>query len=419
MKNKFTDATAKQAAGPADGKDQIIHHDSEVPGLGLRVTKNGGRSWILNYRSRGLGRRMTIGDIADWPVTLVREEAKRLNRLVDQGTDPLADRETLRTAPTVAGLVERWREKAAPKKGERSRAEDEGLIRQWILPQLGKLLVADVRRSDVEKVHDKITKSGAPVRANRALALLSRLFNLAITWEMRADNPAQRIERNREVRRQRHLSINELARLLPALAEHKNQQATDIIRLLLLSGARRAEVLNMEWAQLDLSQDGGTWTKPASMTKQRALHHVPLNGPALQVLRAIRAEAEALALRRGREVSRWVFPAKGHVDQPVGDVKHSWASVCRKAGIADLHLHDLRHSYASLLASYTSSNLPIIGALLGHTQASTTQRYAHLLTDPLREATERVGAVISSVETGKTGEIVALRRRPRAPGGAA
>ena len=206
--------------------------------------------------------------------------------------------------------------------------------------------------------------------------------------------------------------------MLPALAEHSNQQAADIIRLLLLTGARRAEVLNMEWAQLDLSPDGGTWTKPAAMTKQREMHHVPLNGPALRLLRTIRSEAEAQALRRGREVSRWVFSGKGGADQPVGDVKHSWAMLCRKAGITDLHLHDLRHSYATLLASYASSNLPIIGALLGHTQANTTQRYAHLLTDPLREATERVGALITSIETGKTGEILPLRR-PRGPRGAA
>jgi integrase len=418
MQIKFTDQNVAKAPGPSGDLAYVIHLDSDTHGLGLRVSRAGSRVWVLNYRARGASRRLTIGDARDWTVALARGEAKRLNRLIDQGHDPMAERQALRTAPTVADLVEHWRDTVAGKKRDRSRAEDEGLLKQWIMPELGGKLVAEVRRSDVERLHHKITKSAAPVRANRALALVSRLFNLAIGWEMRADNPAQRIERNYETKRHRYLSLDELGRLLPALAEHSNRQAADIIRLLLLTGARRAEVLNMEWAQLDLSPDGGAWTKPAAMTKQRTMHHVPLNGPALQLLRTIRVEAEARALRYGREVSRWVFPAKGRADQPIGDVKHSWATLCRKAGISDLHLHDLRHSYASLLASYAPSNLPIIGQLLGHTQASTTARYTHLLTDPLREATERVGALITSIETGRTGEVVPLRR-PRSPGGAA
>jgi integrase len=416
-KIKFTETSVRKAPGPDDGKDYVIHHDSELRGLGLRVTKNGARAWVLNYRARGLSRRMTIGDADAWPLALAREEARRLRRLVDLGQDPLEQREAQRAAPTVADLVERWREDVAPKKRERSRGEDGSLIRQWLIPELGKELVAEVRRADVEKLHNKITKYGAPVRANRAIAMLSRLFNLAIRWEMRADNPAQGIERNQETRRHRYLDIDELGRLLIALSEHRNQQAADIIRLLLLTGARRSEVLNMEWNQLDLAPETATWSKPAAMTKQRQLHHVPLSGPALQLLQTIKAEAEAQAMRRGREISRWVFPANGRLDKPIGDVKHSWATICRKAGIEDLHLHDLRHSYASLVASYSSANLPIIGQLLGHTQASTTARYTHLLVDPLREVTERVGALIAAVEAGKTGEIVPLRR-PRRPGGA-
>ena len=189
MQIKFTQQNLVKAPGPDGDLAYVIHVDSETHGLGLRVGRTGSRVWVLNYRARGQSRRLTIGEARDWPVPLAREEARRLNRLIDQGHDPLEERDTLRRSPTIADLIERWRQKAAPKKRERSRAEDKSLIRQWIMPQLGKHLVADIRRSDVERLHEKITQSGAPIRANRALALLSRLFNLAVTWEMRADNP--------------------------------------------------------------------------------------------------------------------------------------------------------------------------------------------------------------------------------------
>jgi integrase len=231
-------------------------------------------------------------------------------------------------------------------------------------------------------LHRKITDHGTPVRANRALILLSKLFTLAVRWQMRDDNPVAGIERNHEEPRHRYLAGDEMERLAAALAGLRNQHAANAIRLLLLTGARRTEVLAATWDQFDL--DAGVWTKPSSHTKQKKLHRIPLSTPAVALLDAMRVEA-------GR--SPYLFHGRGAKGHLAG-IQKSWVTVCQAAGIADAHLHDLRHSYASALASGGQS-LPVIGALLGHTQAQTTQRYSHLIDDALREATDKAATVIT------------------------
>ena len=156
-----------------------------------------------------------------------------------------------------------------------------------------------------------------------------------------------------------------MERLAAALSTLRNQRAANAIRLLLLTGARRMEVLAATWDQFDL--EAGVWTKPAATTKTRRLHRVPLSAPALQLLATVKEAA-------GR--SPYLFPGRGG-DRHLSDIKKSWATVCQTAGISDAHVHDLRHSYAAALAS-SGQSLPVIGALLGHTQAQTTARYSHL-----------------------------------------
>jgi integrase len=200
-------------------------------------------------------------------VSAAREEAKRLKRFVDQGRDPMRERHEERAAPTINDLVDRYLCEHAPRKREGSRREDESLIRQWIKPELGNKKVAAVRHADVERLHRKITARGTPTRANRTTALLSKMFSLAIRWEIRADNPARGLERNIEQKRSRYLAGDELRRLTEALAAYKNRDAANAIRLLLLTGARRGEVLGASWDQFELEED--VWTKPSSHTKQK------------------------------------------------------------------------------------------------------------------------------------------------------
>ena len=249
-----------------------------------------------------------------------------------------------------------------------------------------------VAYSDIDAIHRKIS-ARAPTHANRVGALLSRIFSLAIRWGLRADNPCRGIERNHEHRRQRYLNVAELAQLSTALAELRDQSAADAVRLLLLTGARRGETLAACWADIDLA--AGVWAKPASTTKQKQLHRIPLSDAACRLLTEMRAKAGAGAY--------WLFPARqkpGHR----ADIREAWDVLRQAANIPDVRTHDLRHTYASIIASQGDS-LPVIGALLGHATPTTTARYAHLFDDPLRRATERASVVI----TGRPDEAVPLK----------
>jgi integrase len=217
------------------------------------------------------------------------------------------------------------------------------------------------------------------VRANRVGEILRKMFNLAIRWQIRTDNPAAGFSRFPEMPRDRFLSADEIKRLAEVLADHPNRRCANVIRLLLLTGARRGEAMNARWDQFDL--ENGIWTKPAATTKQRRLHRVPLSQAAVELLRAIRSSVPADC--------PWVFPGdiKGN---PLTDIQNFWEGVRKKAKLGDTRIHDLRHTFASLLVS-GGMTLPMVGRLLGHTQAQTTLRYAHLYDDPLRVGLDQVG----------------------------
>ncbi len=383
-----------------------IYYDADLKGFGCRVTAKGARAFVLNYRTRsGRERRYTIGSWPEWSVSAARAEAGELKKRIDIGGDPMAVVEADRKAPTVADLCDRFEEEHLPKVRESTAKDYRAMIAREIMPALRHMKVAEVGFSDVDALHRKITKRGAAGRANRVVALVSKLFTLAAKWEWCAKNPAKGIERNPEQPRHRYLSGGELGALTAALAEHEDQQAANIIRVLLLTGARRGEVQAMRWADIDLAT--GVWTKPGSKTKQKTLHRVPLSAPARQLLADIRAEAEAKARNRREpvEVSEYVFPGRNGKGHRV-EIKGDWARLCKAAGIADTRMHDLRHTYASILAS-AGLSLPVIGALLGHTNPKTTARYAHLYDDPLRAATERVGSIVMPADD--EAEVVPLK----------
>jgi len=413
MSQKLTDALVKSLPAPPTGNK--VFYDSEVKGFGCRVTAKGARAFILNYRTRaGRERRYTIGSHPDWKTGAARERAKDLKKRIDVGEDPMAAVEADRHAKTVADMCDRYEEEHLPKKRPSSEKSDKSMIRRFVLPEFKHLKVAEVCFSDVDGLHRKITKAGKRYQANRAIALLHKMFALAIRWGWRTDNPAKGIERNQEIRRTRYLSGAELGRLTVVLATYEDQQAANVIRLLLLTGARRGEVLSARWDQLDLT--AGIWVKPGSQTKQKTEHRVPLSAPARQLLAELREKAGEHAL--------YVFPGRGGKDHRQ-EIKKAWRDLCIAAEIVTVEtekdakgrervivtpsarLHDLRHTYASVLAS-AGLSLPVIGALLGHTQPQTTQRYAHLFDDPLRAATERVGAIVSGRPIA---EVVPIKER--------
>jgi integrase len=393
MTSHLTDASVRRLKPPATGNK--LYFDADVPGLACRVTANGSRAFVLCYVTRNSGRqrRLTIGAIDDWRATAARQEARKLRAQIDAGADPLGDIRAARAEPTMAELITRFLDEHVSRRRPSTQKDYRGVIGRYIRPYFGAVTkVADVTHADIEGLHRKVTALGRTYQANRVAAVLSKMFSLAIKWGWRSDNPINGLERNPEYRRQRYLKADELQRLLAVLADYPEQTTVNAIRLLLLTGARKGEVLAMKWADIDLK--AGLWSKPAASTKQKREHEVPLSAPARQLLAAIPHHGP------------FVFPGSGQRRHLV-EVKKGWAAICKRAGIEGVRIHDLRHSFASQLASGGAS-LPLIGALLGHTQAQTTQRYAHLFVDPQRAAVEKIGAVMTGTAPA---ELIPLKRK--------
>ena len=384
------------------GTSRDVRWDDKIKGLGIRVYPSGQRQFVLSYRIKGRKRLITIGKYGD-PLTLemARDKATKLKSGLLDGKDPLREREDERGAPTMNELADRYlREHAEKNKRERSRKEDELMLKNVVRPRLGTRKVADITFSDVDAIHRAM--KATPYRANRVIALMSKMFSLASTkWRDRYGldyNPAKGVEKYQEEMRRRYLGADELARLTKALREHADQSLANAVRLLILTGARRGEALNATWEQFDL--EAGIWTKPSAHTKQKQEHRVPLSAPARELLARMKTTAS----------SRYLFPSPTSNDRPATEVRRFWSDIRGAASLGDVRIHDLRHTFASLLAS-SGHSLPLIGALLGHTQAATTQRYSHLHDDPLREAVERIGGLVDAVNNGRSAEIVELDSR--------
>ncbi|WP_420857866.1 tyrosine-type recombinase/integrase [Marivivens marinus] len=360
-----------------EGRENIFWDDA-LHGFGVRVKPNGTKSYIVQYRNRttGRSRRQTIGPVGPLlSFANARKEAMRLLSEAVQGRDPVETRQTARKAETIADLAEQYlTHHAMPKKREKSVANDVSMLNAIIIPELGDRKVAEVGHRDIQALHNSLRET--PYRANRTLALLSKMFALSVRWGWRPDNPAKGVERFREQKRYRWLSDAELARLVAVLDEHPNQKAANAVRLQLLTGARIGEVLQAEWKDFDLVR--GVWVKPSHHTKQKRTEHLPLSNAAVTLLQAIHESADPS--------DRFVFPGK-LPGQPLKELKRFWQGVTASAELSDYRIHDNRHTHASHLVS-SGLSLPIVGRLLGHTNPLTTQRYAHLADDPLRAAAE-------------------------------
>lgn len=376
---RLTDKVVATLPCPPQGNR--IYYDDEVKGFGIRVTKAGGRAFVLSYRCRldHRERRYTLGSFPDWNVASARDEAKRLKRNIDLGGDPVGELRAGRAAPTVSDLAERFLAEYLPRLKPRTRRDYRQNITTDILPVLGRLKVAAIEFEHIDRLHRAIS-TRAPVHANRVLACLSRLFSVAMLWKLRTTNPCRGITRNVEEKRDRYLTPEELPRFIAAVDAARDQDAANALRLLLLTGARTSELLFARWADIDL--DAARWSKPGSTIKRSTRHYVPLNGLALEILAAMKANA----------TSEWLFPAP-RGSGPRKEVRTAFAYVRKHAALVDFNIHDLRHTHATLIVSHGFS-LPLLGALLDHTSAQTTLRYAHMLDSPQRLATETVATVV-------------------------
>jgi integrase len=381
-KFKLTKSTV-EAIQPTD-KD-VIFWDKELPGFGVKVTPAGRRVYFCYYRTEsGQQRRPMIGQHGHLTCGEARGIAKDMLADVRKGGDPSHSRKEKRQALILEEFAERYlSDHARSKKKPLSVEADERNLRNHVLPALGRKKLPEITRADVARFHQSMRDK--PGAANRCLMLLSKMFNLAELWGLRPDstNPCRHIEKFAERKIERFLSPDELARLGTVLvdAEAKKTAPAAVIaaiRLLIFTGCRRDEILTLRWEHVDM--DRQCLRLPDSKTGAKSIH---VNSAGMETLHAIpRVEGNPWVIVGAKRGSHLV-----NIEKP-------WRALRERAGLADLRLHDLRHSFASIGAA-AGLGLPMIGALLGHREAATTQRYAHLAADPLRAANELIGREIA------------------------
>lgn len=394
----MTKLTIRSVASAKPSDRDILVWDDELRGFGLRVKPSGIKSYLIQYRNQhNESRRLTIGRHGVVSPEEARRKARKLLGQVQDGSDPATERKDARSAPTVADLAERFMKEHANVKKRASSAQMDAInLRLHVLPSLGRKKVATVTRTDITSLHHAMRDR--PGAANRVMALLSKMFNLAEKWELRPDgsNPCRHVDRYPERKMERFLSADELGRLGAVLTEAE-RTGTELpsviaaIRLLIFTGARLGEILNLRWDQVDLER--ACLRLPESKTGPKVIH---LSAPALEVLDGIERQDGSPSVITGK------IPHK-----PLVNLRKPWYRIRSKAGLEDVRLHDLRHSFASVGVAGGLS-LPIIGALLGHSQPATTARYAHLAADPLQQATNMIGERIAAAMKGKSAEVVEL-----------
>ncbi|MEQ8481770.1 MAG: tyrosine-type recombinase/integrase [Hoeflea sp.] len=415
MAGKLT-KSAIDAATPQE--EDYFLWDGDLKGFGIKIAKGGRKSYVCKYRV-GTGRtaptrRITIGAHGSpWTVDQARAEARKLLGRAVNGEDPAKEKQEEKKQITLAQLCDLYLENGVGTKKASTVATDHGRIERHIKPLLGRKKVRDVTRADVKRFLQDIasgktsvdTKTGLRGRAivkggkgtaTRTVGLLGGIFSYAFDCGLIEMNPVHGVKRFADKKGQRYLSQQELVALGRALADGEerglNPQALAILKMLVFTGARKGEIETLRWDAVDF--DGGYLRLADSKTGQKAF---PLNAGALEILSKITR----------LDGSPYVFPAHRSERHYEGTPK-VWRIIRSMAGLENVRMHDLRHSFASIAVSGGAS-LPIIGALLGHTDSATTQRYAHFHDDPLKAASEVVGRTIQTALNGKSTDAPPIR----------
>ena len=366
-----------------DPKKTLKFWDDEVRRFGVIVLPSGRRTYCIEYRNANhVQKRVKIGVHGHLTPEEARILAKRQLSKVAYGEDLTHTTKLIRNLPTFADLADDYFERHGPKKRASSLKEDERMLKQTLLPIFGSMKVQSIDRRAIEMLHLQLSKT--PYKANHILALLSKMFSLAESWGWLVGNPVKGIQKYQEEKRDRWLNEDETQRLWVVLDRYPQHITANLFKFLLLTGARKSEAMQATWDQFDMEK--GIWTKPSHLTKQKKTEYLPLSGKALSILQEIKKIKSQMNSQMKSKPSVYVFP--GRVEgQPIKELKTFWKTVLKEAKLENVRIHDLRHTHASYLVSKGLS-LSIVGKLLGHTQASTTQRYAHLADEPLRQATE-------------------------------
>ena len=357
-----------------------VFWDDRIPGFGVRVYPSGSKVYVVQTRHKGKSRRVTLGRHGVITADKARKEAALAINRIKSGEEPVE-----RGSVTVAELAARYlAEHVDVRCKESTQRMYRSVVERFIVPAYGGVAVEDVERKHINALH--LDLRHIPYQANRALEIGSKLFNLAEEWKLRTGgNPCKYVRKYREEKRERFLTEAEFRHLGAVLngmeaAGRLPVYPAAAIRLLMLTGCRRNEIVALQWKHVDLAS--GELKLADSKTGARL---VPLSPAAARVL----AELPRI------EGNPWVIPGTKKPEKPLSDLNHYWDRVRVEAGLDDVRLHDLRHSFASRALALGES-LSMIGKLLGHNKIETTSRYAHLARDSIKASSARVADSIGA-----------------------
>ena len=367
----------------------VTYWDDELRGFGLRVWPSGRKVYIATTRVKGRLRKVTIGPHGPTTPEKARVKAHQIISEAKAGNDPVKEMDQTRKSPTMKDLGERFlKDYVAVRCKASTQYEYRRSVELFINPKIGTRKASDIERKDIAELHHNMRD--VPYQANRTLGVLSKMFNLAEVWGLRPDhsNPCLHVKKFPEQKRERFLSPEEYAALGKTLNEieidgSETRSAINAIRLLMLTGCRLGEIMTLKWDYVDMR--AREFRLPDSKTGAKIVHFGDAVAKILKEIERI-------------EGNPWVITGKLEGAR-LTDLQHPWRRIRARAGLPDLRIHDLRHSYASG-ALALGEGLPMIGKLLGHTQIQTTARYAHLANDPIKAAAGKVSDFIASVATG-------------------
>ena len=366
------------------GKAKWDLFDSNCKGLLLEIRKTGGMTFYLRYQNeRGKTRQFKLADASDVTLAQARTLADKARAKIAMGEDPTAKKSILRSVPTFAEFIT---DRYMPfvKGYKKSWNSDDSYLRNHLLPTLGKKHLDEITKHDVIAMHHGMKAKGLALgTANRMLILLRYAMNLAMRWEIPGitKNPTKDVPLFEDPHnKERYLSEEEAQRLYRAVQDSVNPMLQYIIPMLILTGARKREVLDAKWEEFDLERR--QWR--VSVTKAGKPRYIPLSDGVIQMLATMPHDS-----------SKWIFP-NPKTDKPYVSIFCAWNTARKQAGLADVRIHDLRHSFASFLVN-AGRSLYEVQRLLGHTQIKTTQRYAHLSHDTLLDASNAVTRAVGGM----------------------
>lgn len=392
---------------PAHPGRRYFFYDEKVPHLAVRVTDSGSKAFYVNKRASIDGAKSKvltrhIGAFPDMTVDDARLKAQEWILALEKGNDPLDSKRMAAAEMALDGLFREYMERHA-QKSKKSWHEMERIYARHIADDLGTWRLSVIRHGDVEKMHARIAREKGEYAANRALQLLRAVFNKGKQWKLFVgENPAAGISLFQEKPRDRFMSPEEARRLWQVLSDEPDSDIKHFLMMLMLTGARKSNLLAMRWDEID--EKRMIWTIPETKNGDRL--DIALMEAELSILRIKKAAQEKAAY-----IGPYVFPGEGktgHLMEP----KRQWTRIREKAGLQDIRLHDLRRSLAATMAN-ANVNIALVKSVLGHKDIKTTIRvYAHTGKDAQRKARQLAHRTWLAGDEGGASEAVPLLIRP-------